>query len=493
VFTLPCASTTKPTAVDLPLHVIGPYSALATIATATTAKGDSIASALSFPHGPPPSLPLSLSDPLGLDSIPWYYGSGSSAVLLSVALISTLQLFRRRYPPWQPAPSLLPTGQEKIRPSGEHCAFKSAVWLQMVALIGLNTAGLDLLISFHSLNRAWLESHTSSKDPAVWISRAGRVGPPLTVVTWGVLLGLIRAFVCLLCGIRKIPPPPPPSTHRERQPAEGKEGEQQARTRYYFKRHLSLEIAGLVLPAISLAALFTKGWIRSAAQSSRDRTEPAFPVDFMPALYWDGMGEATHARYVLFAGAVGALCIYAPALVFLASLPRRYIKRQVLELGFGAVVVLSALAVTAVVVVTLIQGLWCALTDHCAMTLLKKPVAEAISSGVAWVFAVGMAPLITLYGILLMPVAVLWYSLRGWVFGTTDVRRSCFFIPCTEATSKGLDWGQFIVVASCCGLVAYNIYLVAGDWRGTTQPGGLRVPRVWKRRNAVVSLNQRTT
>lgn len=63
-----------------------------------------------------------------------------------------------------------------------------------------------------------------------------------------------------------------------------------------------------------------------------------------------------------------------------------------------------------------------------------------------------------------MLAAALWYFLRARLFGSTDSTRSRFFIPCREASSSGLGWGQFFVVASSCGLVAYHVYLVAKDW-----------------------------
>jgi hypothetical protein len=100
-----------------------------------------------------------------------------------------------------------------------------------------------------------------------------------------------------------------------------------------------------------------------------------------------------------------------------------------------------------------------------------------------------------------MPVAALWYFLRAWVFRATDATRSCFFIPCTEPSASRLSWGQFLVAAGSCGLVAYHVYLVAKDWRGNERrhkPGNERgnerlgsvIPiRIWKRRGAVVSLD----
>jgi len=301
-------------------------------------------------------------------------------------MILTLQLFRRRYPPWQPSPrhglSLLPTGQEKTAPSDERSAFKFALFLQILPLLGLNVADVDLLVSFHS---AWLVANASpSKDAASWISRAGRVGPPLTVVTWGVLLVLIRAHTCLVRLSRILAPPLP--THRERQ-QEGKKEENGARARPYFERHLLLDIVGLAIPVVSLASLLAKPWMCSAMQASGSRTQPTFPVNFIPALYWDGMGEATHARYTAFAGAVGALCLYGPALALLISLVARY-KRRVLGMavrgGFVVAVLCAALVTATVMVVTITEGLACALTDcwGCGMALLSEPVSEVVSEGV---------------------------------------------------------------------------------------------------------------
>ena len=374
--------------------------------------------------------------------------------------------------------------------SGKQGAFMLAVLPQMIALLGLNVAGVDLLFRFQSLNRAWLAAdlNASSKDdPSGWITHAGPVGPPITVLTWGVILGLIRVHMCLFRRSKR------------------------DKSWLWLKRHLILDIAGLAIPAVSLAALLPNGWLRSTALDSR-RIQPAFnPVDFIPALYLDGMGETTHGYFALLAGGVGALCLYEPLLALVVSLVARLERRVHISvlMTFCVLVLLGYLVLVILIIMGILQGLACALTDRwgCGPTLLDKmyaPSKKGIFDVVAMVMSLLiLLPAFTILGIVLMPVAALWYSLRGWVFRTTDVTRSCFFVPCIEPSASGQGWGQFLVVAGSCGLVAYHVYLVGKDWRQSDSSEGVvgvrvnskmasgeRVwKRVWKRRNAVVSLD----
>jgi len=191
-------------------------------------------------------------------------------------------------------------------------------------------------------------------------------------------------------------------------------------------RHLILDATGLAIPAVSLAALLLNGWVRSAALVAwYSRTQLALrPVDFIPALYCDGMSETTHGYYALLAGGVGVLCLYEPLLALVASLVARFGRRVhiIALLTFSVLVVLAYLGAIVMVIVGLLQGLACSLTDRwgCGLTALdkaympSKPGPDTTSDLVVILTdCFVLPPVLTIFGILLMPVAALWYFLRG--------------------------------------------------------------------------------
>ncbi|GAB1316310.1 hypothetical protein MFIFM68171_06520 [Madurella fahalii] len=328
---------------------------------------------------------------------------------------------------------------------------------QILAMLGFNVAAIDLLIALQSLYRAWLEAK-SSDSPVSWISHTGQVGAPFTVVTWSIYLAIVRVSTCFVRMDRKPQPPGHGDRGRkqqqhhqqqqqqQRQPLASTQGQQErgATARPYFRRHLRIDAAGLVLPAASLTATLASRWMRalSAAQDVRYRAQPAFPADYLPALYWDGVGEAAHARFALFAGALGALCLYGPPLVLPAARGGQRVL-VALYVAYAGLYALAMVPAAAVGLGAVVGNILCSLTGRwgCGIGTVAEDYLRAATTAILWLGAGYMVPVGTMVGVVLVPVVALWYVLKEWVFGAADVARSCIFIPCAAPTGGRAEDG----------------------------------------------------
>lgn len=146
----------------------------------------------------------------------------------------------------------------------------------------LNLAALDLACRLYMLSKTYSTSQASSQT---WIPTA-----------WGLFLTTIRTLTSLLRPLRQ--------RHR---PAE--EAQDAARFDAYFRPYLVLNTISMFLPAVTLASLLRETWLRRAAGDTNEYRPGAYPTDFIPALYWDGLGEAGHARILFACGLAGACCL----------------------------------------------------------------------------------------------------------------------------------------------------------------------------------------
>jgi hypothetical protein len=164
-----------------------------------------------FPNGAAPLPPLPI-DPLGLSSLSVSYSPGITILLLGISLATVLRFFMK-----DQLSSQFP-GADVTKDPYYHSIRKlilANIWstysdlyplLQFVALLWLNIAGFDLLYNFVLIERDWNRMHanptaingTKFHDERSWMSYAGHLGPPITILTWGVLTSAMRVILCLV-------------------------------------------------------------------------------------------------------------------------------------------------------------------------------------------------------------------------------------------------------------------------------------------------------
>ena len=68
------------------------------------------------------------------------------------------------------------------------------------------------------------------------------------------------------------------------------------------------------------------------------------------------------------------------------------------------------------------------------------------------------------------PFVILWYLLRGWLFGVLNVRKSSFFIPYTETSVWERE--QLVMVAVGLGLLFYSVRQMRHAFIASSRPTG---------------------
>ncbi|KAK3325057.1 hypothetical protein B0H66DRAFT_599245 [Apodospora peruviana] len=160
-----------------------------------------------------------------------------------------------------------------------------------------------------------------------------------------------------------------------------------------------------------------------------------FPSDFMPALYWDGkdgMTEGMHGFFICIAGLFGDMIA-----VFLAYKGSSKIWRDAAPKVWAAALGLYVFACWELLL---------------AVTRMGVILEEVVPVFMVPTLPMGAAVIVPLLMVTWFPVFVLTYVLKGYVFGRTDVGRSCFFLPCPATSVR--EWEQVAMVVIGVGLVA---------------------------------------
>ncbi|KAK0740119.1 hypothetical protein B0T18DRAFT_417240, partial [Schizothecium vesticola] len=477
------AATTSSKRPDSPLHLIGPWpDDAAFLPHATARPGTKISSNVSYPHGLPPKSPLPL-DPLGLDSLPTCYGPGPSILLFCLGVASALQLFRVVYPPFTRRTITTPSGSyrldmqsflpvsmtqqinnpEKGSPRACPGLLRKILELkqlarhlpQALAITGLNMASLDLLLHLRTLDK----TYQADPHPPSWIPAAGHVGPPLVFIAWGVLFAIIRALTSLTRLLIHRPP---------------EEAQHTARLQAYFRPQLLINTVSLFLPALALAAFLSRLWFWRAAGDTNKYRPGMYPVDFIPALYWDGLGEVVHATLLFGFSLVGASSVLALVLASAVVYGRRsavvWRAGKVLCWGYLGAMLLAFAGMALCTVLVGAGKLSNELTGRFGggeASLLKW--IEWTIWAMLWLAS---PALVHVYGmftvVVVIPLVSLWYVLKGWVFGATDVDRSCFFVPCVTVSGevsslRNGSWWEWLMAALGWTLMGYHVWAVVKE------------------------------
>ncbi|KAK3346959.1 hypothetical protein B0T25DRAFT_291960 [Lasiosphaeria hispida] len=472
--------TRHPTGDDgVPLYLIPPFPLgdhqtetqspslpVMSMAASSTPRSNPTPSLLPFPNGAAPLLP----DPLGIGQSPWYYNPGPSILLNCIAIAAIIKLYLT--PSHQPqhkveqptgsgskeisyqrlVPRLLRRIIARIKPilrvSGTYI-------LQLAAIAGFNLAAWDLVTNYIAMERLRRTSNTT------WVFHAGQLGPPITVITWGLTAAIWRTIVFLIRVCTKLP-----DTRTIRQP-NGRfvnDGPERSAAKVRLAqsvRQLGLEGLGLVLPSSAAGILLLNKWMWIGCTTSESRGGSVVPADFMPGMYWEGIADSIHSVHLVTTAAAGLWLVLTSALALLAAdwdflrHCHKQVERHVcrdplwkLWLAYWAIFAVS-LVLALFDLFYLFTGIGVGLHNSlesqgemwvaCSLWLLA-PWAVAL-------FFMGMPSLV----LCSLGMSTLWYALRGWVFRVIDVRRSCFFMPCSGKSTWERD--QLLMVFLGLGLV----------------------------------------
>ncbi|KAK1760146.1 hypothetical protein QBC47DRAFT_366508 [Echria macrotheca] len=424
---------------DYDLHLLPPFSVAVspttTVGTTPTTPSRVYVTAQPFPNGAAPDTP----DPLGIRDVPWYYGPGMSTLLNLIAISAVLQLHAG------------PLSQREISPTKAADTEKDAIprWLStrfsrtltalpllhilaVAALAGMNRAAVDFLVSYIRMER--LLHH----QDANWIAQAGQMGPPFTLLTWGLVAAVWRIILCITrlysaCSSDK------PS----RSGADGvSEKQRRAANQADHTRLLALEGVGILLPCSALSMPLFNKWIWIGFATVESKLGIVIPADYMPAIYWDGMPAGFHALVILGIACTALTCLVMGACaLFCLNLEfferchylfERHVFRSPFRRLWKAYWVTMAIFVALCVIQLLCMFVGIRETEWMRQMGEKHGwtvVLISFSLCIPWIPVV--VPMFVGYFLVVFLLMPLWYLLRGWLFGANDVRRSSFFIPFT--------------------------------------------------------------
>ena len=81
-------------------------------------------------------------------------------------------------------------------------------------------------------------------------------------------------------------------------------------------RLLAVEGVGLVLPTLALGLLTFNKWIWLGGVTVESKLAAIIPADYMPAVYWDGMGASMHSLLIMSIAITALMCVVITAFTF---------------------------------------------------------------------------------------------------------------------------------------------------------------------------------
>ncbi|KAK0724640.1 hypothetical protein B0H67DRAFT_110058 [Lasiosphaeris hirsuta] len=473
----------------VPLYLIPPFplgghqtatqpspAPVVSLTASSTPQSNPTPSLLPFPNGAAPLLP----DPLGIGQLPWYYNPGPSFLLNCIAIAAIIKLYLT--PSHQPQNTAeqptdsgsketiyyqrqIPRSLRRIIANIKLVLFVPGTYsLQVAAITGSNLAAWDLITNYIAMERLRHSSNTT------WVLHAGQIGPPVTVITWGLATAIWRTIIFLARAYKKLP-----DTRTTRQPNGSvvNDGAERSAAKVRLAqsfRQLGLEGLGLVLPASAVGILLLNKWIWIGCTTSDSRGGNVVPADFMPGNYWEGMGDSIHSVQLVTTAGAGLWLVLTSALALLTAdwdfleYCHRQVERHVCRNPLWRL----WLAYWAIFAVSLVLALF---DLFYLFTGIGSGLHDSLEShGETWViFSLWLlAPWAVVMFFMLMPslvvcwlgMSTVWYVLRGWVFRVIDVRKSCFFMPCSTRSTWERD--QLLMALFGLGLVGFYWQQIRG-------------------------------
>ena len=410
-----------------------------------------------FPYGPAPTS-LMPEDALGTSTLPLIYAPGVAILLNTLAVVAIFRLClgkkgsaeSKRVNPKKPG-----VKEEAVIP-----LLTTWPWPQVLALAGLNYIAADLLKVIVLLNRATLPDGGAGVElgtvdlPSNWTVYAGKLGPPITMLTWGIIAGLVRAKISL----GRLASTSLPFRTRFRDESLATFSQKALHT--IFFRSLVIEGVGLAMPLAAMTILSFETWIWKDGKVDRDPKPRYIVSHFIPALYWNGTGQSLH--WMLLAGNV----LLGPALYTMEIFALVYYSvPDVLRHYFPGVVRLRNVSLTSILGILYCGGMllcvvWMVVLFFHAMTGLGESFTAWFLENVVGlgcvVLLVPIAPLMLVFlayaELMWLPLVAISYVLKAHIFRTVDVHRSGFFIPWTEWSAWDRYQAPLVLLSTGLGI-----------------------------------------
>ena len=297
------------------------------------------------------------------------------------------------------------------------------------------------------------------------------MAPPFTMLTCGLAAAVWRVTLCLAW----IQPETPTRSWRNPSPDAAQKQTRKQRENARIADHmrlLAVEGIGLVLPTSALGLLTFNKWTWLGGTTVESKLNAVIPADYMPAVYWDGMGASMHSLLILSIAITALMCVVITALTFfslngqLFEHCHKWVKKQIcrdplwkLWLGYWGI-----FGIEMVFCVIILLAAFVGIGDEWLESKESK-VWEYFLTSMIWLAApwtVVILPTMVILFLMYLPFIPLWYVLRGWVFRVLNVHRSSFFIPYTEASIW--EGNQIVMAALGFILVVFSCQQIRQEW-----------------------------
>jgi hypothetical protein len=279
-------------------------------------------------------------------------------------------------------------------------------------LFGTNWAAVDVFRSIHAMRNIQPDQPDYKTE---FIKLMGSYGAALTVVFWGTVHALLLTPVT----------------------------EEVFSGRKCRNRRLLTLIVGVVLPLIALAAS-TFGPVLTGINGKS--------LDYLPVLYWKGMGSGTHNATNMVIAVTPCLPL-AYWLVFVddktQQLPKRLVK---------AIKIVDDPNIKNTLLVLLSLGSLVSLFVFVPIFLVTGNEHWAWGMAPLWLmfapaFIIVIGPAIWM---IYLPISVVVYIFKGYLHLGSEVSESCFFMPCTPQSISDEDQ-IYALLAGLFSLVGFEL------------------------------------